>query len=634
LKITPSHDHVDFAIARKYIGQLLSDEDVSRRCINDSGCLVNASDFNGLDRFEARIKIISRLCDNGKYGGTMPFPEQQLKICGRTGDLIEPVLKKQWFVDCVAMNDTALAALEEGTITVLPRSMQIHLENWLNRKEPWCISRQLDWGQRIPAFRPHSSDRYVRLFSRGESVNLGFGFPGWPDRRINRVPLSVLETGFDIAGFWVARMLTVCHSLTGFFPFTKVLLHGLVRDDEGKKMSKSLGNVIDPLDIIDGVSSQTMLQRLDENAFQGVEKRKAAISLKARFPEGIRRCGPDALRFALLRHDASATDINIDIVQEASEGLRFCNKLWNLCNYAGDVWDNVEGEVVEAASSDRIEDRWIKSRLKSTFLVLMEKMGSDRPHLAFAAMYKFLWNDLCDVYLETTKKALWAKDRERLNVVAGILHEVLEKSLVRLSIFMPFVSEYLFDRIKRKKERNLYDLCLTEKTMDAFTIDNELEKEMHSVLEIIKTVRSLRVLFQLSRRDTLQVACQPDAFDLKRFQHVIQDLCNVTLLSTVPKISSCGRFVPFPVHGYSTKIFVALEVAFADGCLMPCVRGDYEAQIKEKLNNQLQSAQSRKDQFLCRIKKHEMLAKNCERKDLLDKHERRITQVFQKILPL
>ncbi|KAK6108694.1 valine--tRNA ligase [Brugia pahangi] len=635
LKITPAHDFTDFAIARNHADQL-SDEDCSRFCIDESGCLINAADFNGIDRFEARNKILSKLIECNKYGGTLPYHDQQLKICSRTGDIIEPMAKKQWFMDCTSMNDMALKAIERGLLTVTPRYMQTHLENWLNKKEPWCLSRQLDWGQRIPAFRPNSDSDWIVAPNESEALRISgrtntrmnleqdrdvldtwfcsslipIILFGWPKKRIDRVPLSVLETGYDIVGFWVARMVTVCHSLTGYLPFPKVVLHGLVRDENGRKMSKSLGNVVDPMDIVDGISVQKILGRLDKSTLTEEEKKMAANSLKSRFPGGIPRCGPDALRFALLRHDVGAVDINIDILQTAEEGLKFCNKLWNLCIYAEEIWRNC-CEVSDQVCSDRLEDCWIRSRLGSSLMMMSEKMDSDCPHLALSALHRFLYNDLCDVYIETTKKALWLKDYSRLSVVAEVLHDVIEKSLFHLSIFMPFVSQYLFDRIKREKESNTF-VFNPKMDFKSCLIDKKLEDDMSFVLEVIKAIRSIRAQFQIPAKNTLQVACYGGNCDLKNFHSIIQELCNVEFsLAVTEQNSNCS--LPFPVHGYSAEVHVTIV-------------GDYGSLVKKELLKRLQKAEKRKGQFLHRIDKHEKLARSATRDDLVERHRRKIFQ--------
>ncbi|VDK89364.1 unnamed protein product [Onchocerca ochengi] len=635
LKITPAHSFTDFAIARNHANQL-SDEDLSRSCVDESGFLINADDFNGMDRFEARNKVIAKLIACDKYGGTMPYHEQQLRVCSRTGDIIEPMAKKQWFMDCTSMNDIALRAIERGLLTVTPKYMQSHLENWLNKKEPWCLSRQLDWGQRIPAFRPDSDSEWIVARNKVEALRIydktmtkvdleqdkdvldtwfcssliPIVMFDWPRKRIDRIPLSVLETGYDIVGFWVARMIAVCHSLTGHLPFPKVVLHGLVRDETGKKMSKSLGNVIDPMDVVDGISIQKMLERLDKSSLSEIEKKTAADSLRSRFPEGISRHGPDALRFALLRHDVNAMDIKIDIIQTAGEGLKFCNKLWNLCNYAEEIWRNCY-EVSNQLCNDRIEDSWIKSRLESSLMIMDEKMDSDCPHLAFNALHRFLCNDLCDVYIETTKNALWLKDYPRLKTVAEILHEIIEKSLIHLSIFMPFVSQYLFDHIKREKDSSTFTFS-PQMNSKPYLIDKKLEQDMSFALEVVKAIRSIRAQFRISMKNSLQVACYGGNCDLKNFHSVIQELCNVTFLSSILEENShCS--LPFPVHGYSAEVHVALM-------------GNYGSLVKKELLRRLQKAEKRKKQFLHQIDKHEKLIRSASRGDLLERHQRKILQ--------
>uniref|UniRef100_A0A914ZKF4 valine--tRNA ligase n=1 Tax=Parascaris univalens TaxID=6257 RepID=A0A914ZKF4_PARUN len=640
LKITPSHDFVDLNIARHHKEEI--DDEAMRCCIDEQGRLINAPGFNGLDRFEARSKIVDRLREIGAYGGESSCSDGQIPICSRTGDIVEPMMKEQWFLRCDEINDAILDALNTAKLHLTPNFLRVKLEEWLSNKEPWCLSRQLLWGHRIPAYRIANS-KWIAATSEEEAQRI-FGIEakngaaiiqdedvldtwfssslvplvvaGWPENRLNSSPLSLMETGHDIVGFWVARMLTVCYRLSGCIPFTHVLLHGLVRDSAGRKMSKSLGNVIDPVDIIDGISIDDMIDRLKESSLPDSEKEVASSHLRAMYPNGMRRCGPDALRFALLRYDLTALDINVNISETAIEGLRFCNKLWNLCAYAKGLWSKARS-VTESHKSLHPADRWIRSCLSSSLQAMNMRIDEGSVHLAFASIHKFILADLCDVYLETTKKALWNNEEKRIDEIAIVLREVIEKSLIAMSVFMPFVSEYLFEQITADKCVRIYDRYLSENELSS-DMDNELERRMSIGLAIISTIRSLRRQLQLTNKIPLNVSIHSDTPMLNDVEAVICDLGNFSITSYNSFQSPIKETsLPVSVLGHSVVLGVELET-------------EYSKLIHMRIFAQLEKAEQRRRQFEAKAEKYEKLCMNeTLKRSILEKNRRKAAQARQ-----
>lgn len=632
LKITPSHDFTDFEIATRHI-EILGDDALRVSCIDEKGCLKNAPGFDCLDRFDARNKVLEKLKEIGAYGGQSVYSEGRIAVCSRTGDVVEPMMREQWFLNCEQMNDEVLEALSSHKLKIVPGFLQAKLEEWLNNKNPWCLSRQLIWGHRVPAFRLnkhsdwfvaedeatarsflHVNNEDIKLDQDTDVLDTWFSsalvpivLAGWPERRIEGPFLSIMETGYDIIGFWVARMLTVCLRLTGHLPFYKIMLHGLVRDSSGRKMSKSLGNVISPSDVIDGIGIEEMINRVRESTLSKKEKSIAVADLKKRFPVGINKCGPDALRFALLRHDVSALDVNLNIGELAEEGFRFCNKLWNLCTYAL----KVRSEVSNLQGRIKLRhpvDRWIRSRLESTLQSVHDEIAECDIHLAFEALRMFILADLCDVYLETTKKALWSKNKERLLEVSAVLQETLEKSLTALSAFMPFISGYLFDHIKTDTENLLSDVLLIEGA-NSDHIDEDLEYAMSAGVAAVSAIRSLRNEIELPQKVRINVSIVGKC-DLSSVAPVIEDLANVTLTEHSSSVDAPA--LPVSVSGFPLSLELHLE-------------DEYSEIILQRLHSQLKRCEVRKKKFEEKAVKYERLCSN-GKLSVIEKNKRKALQ--------
>ncbi|KAL7077827.1 hypothetical protein ACQ4LE_002915 [Meloidogyne hapla] len=389
----------------------------------------------------------------------------------------EPTMKEQWFLKMTEMNRELLEDLERfGRLNLDPNTVRGNLIEFLKFEEPWCLSRQLVWGHKIPAYFVESSKRWIValneedarkqllpsemdsiLIQDSDVLDTWFSsslipiiIAGWPKNKIVESSIDLMETGHDIIGFWVARMLIICKRLTGHYPFSNVLIHGLIRDSQNRKMSKSLGNVVDPMDIINGIKLDEMIKRMKTSNLPLEDMETSEKDLKKRFPHGVKACGADALRFAMLRHDVTDFQIHIDIPRFADEGRRFCNKIWNMCKYTEKVSETVK-EIIGDVEADTVkyneDDINIQAKIEQVVKLYYYFMSKNRPHLAFNHLYLFILADICDNYLESTKKALWTKDIQRLPAIDVNLRGTVSVSLTLLQTFMPFVSTFLMDSL-------------------------------------------------------------------------------------------------------------------------------------------------------------------------------------------
>ena len=490
VKVTPAHDPNDFVTGQKHKLAFIN-------ILNDDGSLNGAcGQFAGMHRFSARYEVIKALKEKNLFKGTKANPGMRLGLSSRTKDVIEPVLKPQWWVDSKQMASEACRAVTEGRLNILPAMHKKKWYEWLENIRDWCISRQLWWGHRIPAYyavfegeeptvpKDEDFDRWFVANSREEAeaqASARFGrklqvvqdedvldtwfssglFPfstvGWPDTGAADYkafyPNSLLETGWDILFFWVARMVMLGITLTGDVPFQQVFLHAMVRDAHGRKMSKSLGNVIDPLDVIEGITLELLQERLEKGNLDPKEVEKAKAGQKKDFPNGIPECGTDALRFALCSYTSQGRDINLNVLRV--EGYRhFCNKLWNATKFvlghlaadAGFRPSRLDGVRAAAGGPLGVAERWIVSRLNKTVAAAGKGMADYDLGAAATAIYSFFLYDFCDVYLEVCKPALTAGPAA---AEKGVLFHCLETGLRLLQPMMPFVTEELWQRLPR-----------------------------------------------------------------------------------------------------------------------------------------------------------------------------------------
>jgi len=472
VKVTPAHDFNDYAVGQRH-GLPLINLFTATAHLNDAA----PERFRGLDRFEARKVVLAELESLELLLEAKPH-KLMVPRGDRTGQVIEPYLTDQWFVKMDEFAKQGLAAVESGRVRFVPPNWINTYRHWLENIQDWCISRQLWWGHRIPAWYDEAGRVYVGRDEAEVRATHGLGanvalrqdsdvletwfssaiWPhstmGWPDaqamaaRGFDRyLPSSVLVTGFDILFFWVARMVMMTGHFTGEMPFKDVYITGLVRDKDGQKMSKSKGNVLDPIDLIDGISIEALVAKRISGLLKPSDAPKIEKATRREFPDGIPAFGTDALRFTFASLATHGRDIKFDLAR--CEGYKnFCNKLWNAARF---VLMNTEGFSASGVPSPTTDaERWILDRLQQLLKEVDAQFAAYRFDLASQAMYEFVWNEVCDWFLELAKPALQGEDAAAIASTRHTLLYVLEQSLRVLHPLIPFVTEEIWSHVAPK----------------------------------------------------------------------------------------------------------------------------------------------------------------------------------------
>jgi valyl-tRNA synthetase len=566
VKITPAHDFNDYEMGQRHDLPL-------RNILTRNATISDAAPapYQGLDRYAAREQIIKDLDALQLLEKT---EDHLLKVPrgDRSGVVVEPWLTPQWYVDAKKLAGPAIAAVENETIKFVPKQWENTYFAWMRDIQDWCISRQLWWGHRIPAWYDNAGNVYVgpdeasvrASHELDDTVELRqdddvldtwfsaalwtFSTLGWPSKTPEMAkfhPASVLVTGFDIIFFWVARMIMMSLHFCNEVPFHTVYVHGLVRDGEGQKMSKSKGNVIDPIDLIDGIDLKSLEAKRTAGMMQPQMAARIVKQTRKHFPEGIPGYGTDALRFTFYSLASTGRDIKFDM--QRMEGYRnFCNKLWNAARY---VLGNCENLKPSPPATERsLADRWIMSRLMTAAKDCGQAIENYRFDLASQTLYDFVWNEFCDWYLELSKPILWDAEAnpDQATVTRHTLVTTLESILRLLHPMMPFITEEIWQSIAPLAEKSGNTIMLQPwPTFGEEEPDAEAESEVAWLQGVIVAVRTIRGEAQLGPGKALDILVRNTTDDdQRRFTNSKAYLRKLARLDSITFLSSDAEVPP------------------------------------------------------------------------------------------
>ena len=574
LKITPAHDFNDYKLGKKHELPFIN-------ILNKNGSLNNNvhEDYRGKNIHDVRDNLINDLKNIGVYNKKVKY-KVTVPIGERTGEIIEPLLTNQWFMSMESLAKDGIDVVKNKKVNFVPDHWEKIYFNWLNNIEDWCISRQILWGHRIPAWYDQNeniyvgnNEKYIRdkykldssvtLTQDNDVLDTWFSSSLWPFSTLGwkeedgvfekYFPTNLLVTGFDIIFFWVARMIMMSLKFTKNIPFNKIYIHGLVRDSEGKKMSKSIGNVIDPLDVIEGITLDNLIDKRTSSLMNEKQKNNIINKTKKDFPEGIKEYGADALRFNFCAMASTGRDINFDL--NRIEGYRnFCNKLWNASRYiliACDKYDYREHLNTEDAT---IFDKWIMYKLDNVVSDFKKYSTNYRFDLMANSIYEFVWNEYCDWYLEITKNNINETNKSFL------IYSIIRIVKVCHPI-VPFITEDIWNELFKKgfvDERNLISSSFPSQIR--ISKEDDINSRVNFIKDIIKKIRKTRTELGIHPKEIINTCIYINdssyTYDIENNINLINSLSSIDLSLVDKKQDAEEGFIDLIDDKYTLYLYL------------------------------------------------------------------------------
>mmetsp|Transcript_42485 Transcript_42485/g.76200 ORF Transcript_42485/g.76200 Transcript_42485/m.76200 type:complete len:1097 (-) Transcript_42485:331-3621(-) len=604
VKITPAHDPNDYACGKRHGLEFID-------IMTDSGEMAaNCGEFSGLKRFSARGLVMKKLDELGFGRGKANNP-MTIPLCSRTGDILEPRIKPQWYCDCNEMAARAVAAVDAGELRLIPDNHVAVWKHWLCNIQDWCISRQLWWGHRIPAYfvdfkgepaasqsdttrwvvgRTEEDCKKIAAEKFGKPVEdiiltqdedvldtwfssglFPFSTMGWPEETNDMkmfFPGHLLETGWDILFFWVARMVMFSLELCDALPFKDVFLHSLVRDKYGHKMSKSRGNIIDPLWVVYGITLEDLHANVASGNLAAKEVASAQKAQNEQFPEGIAPCGSDGLRFSLLLNTSHGADINLDINGVVS-CRNFCNKIWQATKL---TMSNLEGftpadvPLTGLTNEAPLALRWLISRLN----FMVQKVGDSYTAYEFhdvaEACRVFFWEEFCDVFLEYTKRIFMNADHPARAVAQEVLYTAMDIVFRVMHPALPFLTEELWQRLPKRSGETAPSIMVAafpkvDEILSPWT-SSDVEAQMELVLAVAKTMRACKVNYKLAPKSTPKVVVRTQKAGLEELMTShIEDFQKNSFVGEVQVMTGGNAPAGYVVASVNEELDILMELA-------------------------------------------------------------------------